>query len=263
MIRIGTSGFSYDDWTGAVYPAGTSKGDRFKLYCQRFDTVEINSTFYALSGPRPFERLAEQAPEGFLFAVKAYRGLTHEVESETFSRFAAQYKGEIAPLAEAGLLGAVLVQFPWRFKPTHQAAKLMEQLVDALAGLPLVFEFRNGEWARRSVFEWLKRHRVAYCCVDMPQLRGLMPPLAEATGAPGYVRFHGRNASKWWKHAEAWERYDYSYSQAELEAWVGKILDLEAATGQVLVYFNNHFAGQAVKNAEQFRILIKRARKGK
>jgi len=250
MLVVGTSGFSYDDWVGKVYPEGTKKAEMFSLYAQQFRSVEINSTFYSLTGPRLFERLLAKAPEGFGFSVKAYKGLTHEVDSETFSEFIVKYREELVPLVEAGALQAVLCQFPWKLKPEQEAKALLERLAGELGELPLVFEFRNQEWMRESVFEWLSQHKVGFCSVDEPQLKGLMPPEARATSEVGYLRFHGRNSQKWWHHTEAWERYDYLYTREELREWLPKIQQLEARTTLTVVYFNNHYAGQAVKNAQ-------------
>ena len=256
MLVVGTSGFSYDDWVGKVYPEGTKKNEMFSLYAQQFKSVEINSTFYALTGPGLFERLLAKAPEGFGFSVKAYKGLTHEVESETFGDLMVKYRQELSPLVEAGGLQAVLCQFPWKLKPEKAAKELLERLVGELGDLPLVFEFRNQEWMRESVFEWMTRHKVGFCSVDEPQLKGLMPPEARATSEIGYIRFHGRNSAKWWHHTEAWERYDYLYNMEEIREWLPKIRQLEATTQLTMVYFNNHYAGQAVKNAEMLLELM-------
>jgi uncharacterized protein YecE (DUF72 family) len=92
--------------------------------------------------------------------------------------------------------------------------------------------------------------------VDEPRLKGLVPPVAVATGPVGYVRFHGRNARQWYQHEHAWQRYDYSYSREELAEWVPKLRALEATTTQVLVYFNNAWQGQGLENSRTLKELL-------
>jgi uncharacterized protein YecE (DUF72 family) len=92
--------------------------------------------------------------------------------------------------------------------------------------------------------------------VDEPQLAGLMPPEARATGPVGYVRFHGRNAQKWWEHEQAWERYDYSYKDYELKEWIPKLRRLEGAAEVVLVYANNHYRSQSVNTLRALRAML-------
>jgi uncharacterized protein YecE (DUF72 family) len=92
--------------------------------------------------------------------------------------------------------------------------------------------------------------------VDQPRFKSLVPPVAVATGPVAYVRFHGRNYDKWWRHDEAWERYDYSYSDEELEEWLPKINQLDEESPLTLVYMNNHWQGQAVGTARQLRMLM-------
>jgi len=92
--------------------------------------------------------------------------------------------------------------------------------------------------------------------VDEPRLKGLLPPVAVATAPVAYVRFHGRNAAKWYNHEQAWERYNYTYSPAELAEWEPKLRELDAAAELTLVYFNNHYVGQAVRGARDLGQLL-------
>ncbi len=87
-------------------------------------------------------------------------------------------------------------------------------------------------------------------------MKGLLPPIAQATSQVAYVRFHGRNAAKWWQHQQAWERYDYSYSDDELREWLPKLRQLDAEAPLTLVYANNHFRGQSVQTVEQLGRLL-------
>ena len=100
---------------------------------------------------------------------------------------------------------------------------------------------------------------MGYCCVDEPQLQGLMPPVVWAGGPLGYVRFHGRNAAKWWDHQQAWERYDYSYSEEELREWIPRLQELESGVPLVLAYANNHYRGQSLQALRLLRTILAEA----
>jgi uncharacterized protein YecE (DUF72 family) len=97
---------------------------------------------------------------------------------------------------------------------------------------------------------------MGFCCVDEPQLEGLMPPTCMATSDIAYVRFHGRNSERWWKHEQAWERYDYTYNEDELREWVPRIQELQTAAPLTLVYANNHYRGQSVDTLHKLQQLL-------
>lgn len=122
--------------------------------------------------------------------------------------------------------------------------------------LPVVVEFRNAQWLTEETFALLREQRFGFCCADEPRLKGLLPPVAEATAQVAYVRFHGRNAQKWWQHAQAYERYDYTYRKEELEEWTPKIRKLNAAAETVFVFANNHYRGQGIDTARQLRLML-------
>ncbi len=252
MIFIGTSGFSYDDWVGPFYPAGLPQRDQLGFYAREFPTVEINTTYYRVPDPRLVQGWVARTPERFLFSVKAYQGLTHEREAPDFPGFVAALR----PLTEAGKLACILAQFPYSFHPTAENRAYLRRLREGFGDLPLVVEFRHVGWLRSETFDLLRSLRLGFCCVDEPRLPGLLPPMAVATGPVAYVRFHGRNAAKWYQHEHAWERYNYSYSADELREWVPKLRQLDAAAGLTLVYFNNHYAGQAVRGAHDLGQLL-------
>ncbi|HEX78269.1 MAG TPA: DUF72 domain-containing protein [Dehalococcoidia bacterium] len=254
MIYLGTSGFSYEDWVGPLYPPGLPKRDWLAYYAREFNACEINSTYYALPRPATLEQLARKTGAGFLFAVKAYQGLTHQREghAELFRSF----RSVLEPLIAEAKLGCVLAQFPYSFGPTPPNWDYLRSFHQRLADLPLVIEFRNARWLREEVFSWLAEHDVGFCCVDEPRLPNLLPPLARATSRIAYVRFHGRNAAKWWQHEHAWERYDYSYSAEELAEWVPKVRHLDIVAEKTFVFANNHWRGQAVTTIRQLRTLL-------
>jgi len=252
MIRIGTSGFSYDDWVGPFYPEGLPARAQLAFYAREFSTVEINTTYYRVPDMRLVQGWAEKTPADFLFAVKAYQGLTHERERPDCAPFVAA----LQPLAATDKLACVLAQFPYSFHPTPDNRAYLGWLRDGLGDLPAVIELRHADWVTPATFELLRSLGLGFCCVDEPRLRGLPPPVAAATGPVAYVRFHGRNAAKWYNHDQAWERYNYTYTAAELQEWAPQIRTLDAAAPLTLVYFNNHYVGQAVKGARDLGQLL-------
>lgn len=252
MIRLGTSGFSYDDWIGPVYPPELPRWQWLGHYATLFDTVELNVTYYRHADRKTASGWVQRTPDGFLFAVKAHGSLTHERQDPEVSAF----RESLAPLTEQGRLGCVLAQFPHSFHATPQNADYLDALRDHLGGLPVVVEFRDAGWLSEETFERLRRLQLGFCCVDEPQLKGLMPPLAAVTGPLAYVRLHGRNAAKWWEHEKAWERYDYTYRDEELREWVPRLRALEAEAELTLVYANNHYRGQSVEALQALSRLL-------
>ncbi len=254
MIRIGTSGFSYDDWKGRFYPARTRREEMLSFYARSFVTVEINTTFYRIPGPGLLADLARRTPAGFDFVVKVHQSLTHtpEPDPEAFGAVRAA----VAPLAEAGKLGALLAQFPHSFRRSRAAELRLAELRREFPVGPLVVEFRHAGWAQERTFALLRDLDIGFCCVDEPALDGLMPPVARATADIGYVRFHGRNAAKWFNHDQAHERYEYHYSPAELSEWVDPVLRLETETERTYALFNNHYLGNAAENARDLARLL-------
>jgi uncharacterized protein YecE (DUF72 family) len=119
-----------------------------------------------------------------------------------------------------------------------------------------VVEFRHAQWLKPEVFGWLRDRNIGFCCVDEPQLPNLLPPLAEVTSDIGYVRFHGRNAAKWWQREHAYERYDYAYSAEELKEWLPRINKLNSLTEKTFVFANNHWRGQAIGTIRQLRFML-------
>ncbi len=253
MICVGTSGFKFDDWRGTFYPEGLKEKDWLNYYGERFGCLEVNASFYKLLHPATFFQMAKKVPDGFRFTVKAYRSLTHEpAENQAdFTTFLAS----LQPLIDAEKFGCVLAQFPNAFHNTPGNRQYLSHFLEHFGNYPLVVEFRNREWARDEVFEYLRARQVGWCAVDEPQFRSLMPPIAIATSPIGYVRFHGRNYEKWWK-GDNKTRYDYLYKPEELQEWVPKIRAMEQQTDLVYVFMNNCFAGQAAKNAADMRTLL-------
>jgi uncharacterized protein YecE (DUF72 family) len=254
MIYVGTSGYSYKDWVGCFYPEELPAGRYLEFYAERFPAVEVDYTYYRMPDPQTLAGMARRTPPEFRFAVKATSLLTHEPQAA--EQDFAEYRRGVEPLQEAGKLAAVLAQFPYSFQNSEPHRAYLAHLRRSLPDLPLVVEFRHVSWIIEPIFALLRELQLGFCCVDQPRFSRLVPPVAVATSEVGYVRFHGRNAEKWWTHAESWQRYDYLYSEAELSEWVGKVGGLAAATGETLVFFNNHYQAQAARNAQTFADLL-------
>jgi uncharacterized protein YecE (DUF72 family) len=250
MIYIGTSGFSYDDWKGEFYPAKIAKKDMLAYYARSFGAVEINSTYYAIPGAASFASMDRKTPDDFRFVVKAHKDMTH-AETPNAAGFDA-FMGSIGPLIDSGKLGCVLAQYPWGFKPNEVNIGRLRDLRDRLGDVRAVVEFRNSEWVNDETFGLLRELDLGFCCVDEPQLKGLMPKVSVVTSETGYIRFHGRNAKNWWKHEESHERYDYLYSEEELQEWVPKAEEVIENASDTYMFFNNHFRGKSAINARMF-----------
>ena len=255
VISIGTSGFDYDDWRGFFYPADLAKRRFLEHYAMHFRAVELNFSYYRMPTARQIESMVERTGGEVTFAVKAHRSMTHDRDAANREHDA--FAEALAPAREAGVLGAVLAQFPQSFHQTQENRLYLRRLADRI-GPPFVAEFRRADWSTHPILDWLSRTGVGYCCVDEPRIKGLMPPAAVATASPGYVRFHGRNAAKWYEHDQPHERYDYRYDRRELAEWIPRIREIEKGAGEVLVFFNNHFQAKAVDGAKALGQMLAR-----
>jgi uncharacterized protein YecE (DUF72 family) len=132
----------------------------------------------------------------------------------------------------------------------------LEKLKARLHPFPIVVEFRHAAWAREETFRFLQDQELGFCAVDEPRLKGLFPAIVRATAAVAYVRFHGRNAARWWKHEKASQRYDYLYRREELEEWVPKIRALDREAEKTFVFTNNHFESKAAVNARMLMEML-------
>ncbi len=254
-ILVGTSGYSFDDWVGKFYPHGIRKGAMLSYYVHSFPAVEVNSTYYRIPNPAVLHQMEKKTPPGFEFIIKAHKSMTHSLDAgeETYSQFLEI----LEPIQDAGKFSGVLLQFPWGFKNTESNSEHLESLREGLPDIPLFVEFRNAEWIQEETFSLLRRLSIGYCCVDEPNLKGLVPPVVERTNDFGYVRLHGRNARNWWRRGGGGDRYDYLYSEDELKDWVVKIRKLAAEAKKTYVFFNNCHAGQAASNAKLMQELLK------
>jgi uncharacterized protein YecE (DUF72 family) len=234
-LHVGCSGWNYRSWRGAFYPEGEPARRWLELYAERFDTVEVNTTFYRLVARAAVERWVEQSPAGFCFAVKASRYLTHIKRLAGIREGVGRFYERIEPLAAAGKLGPVLWQLPENFH--RDDARLAEALALAPPGRH-AFEFRHPSWFAPEVYALLREHGAALVVGDHPE----RPFQALETTAPfAYARFHyghrGRRGN---------------YSPAELDEWAGRLRSMRART-ELFVYFNNDWEAFAPRNAEALR----------
>ena len=236
-IHIGTSGFYYEHWRGVFYPQDLAKRRFFEYYMKQFDTVELNSTFYHLPRLKTTEHWAQISPEDFLFALKAYRGITHYRKLKDVREELIRYLHLIKPLKPK--LASILFQLP----PSLSVDAAL--LKDFLEMLPRSYrhtiEFRHESWMREEIFNLLKSYNVAMCINDFEKHT---TPF-EMTADFGYIRFHGPTG-----------RYGGSYDEAALAGWAEKIAEASKELKEMFVYFNNDVAGYAVQNAMQLRRML-------
>ncbi|HEY6928360.1 MAG TPA: DUF72 domain-containing protein, partial [Thermoanaerobaculia bacterium] len=176
FVRIGTAGWSYEDWNAIVYPEKPPRGfDRLALMASLFDTNEINSTFYRIPPPSMSENWARKVEHNprFLFTAKLYRGFTHERESGDADRDA--FLEAMRPLREAKRLGCVLVQFPMSFHDAPQNRGHLEKTLVRLEPLSCAVEFRHASWNTEEARRLLARHDAAFVNIDQPALSDNLP----------------------------------------------------------------------------------------
>ncbi len=262
-VFIGTSGYQFEDWFGTVYPESLRRKDVLEYYSHElgFNCVELNYTYYRLPSFFTSRAIVKKVPEGFKFAVRSYREMTHDIwedeerkkikdTSEIFDLF---IEG-ILPLKEEGKLGPVLLQFPYSFWPSEETLRYLEFCKEKLSDFDVVVEFRNRAWVKRDIFDFLKKFNLGYCIVDEPKIRGLHPLVPALTSKTGYIRLHGRNPR--WFEAEKEERYNYFYNEQELREVLSKVKKVFEEAEKTYIFFNNCTGGSALKNALMLKRIL-------
>jgi len=270
-IRIGTSGWHYDHWTGPFYPADLPKEKWLEYYAQHFDTVELNNTFYHLPKPPALKRWHNLTPKNFLYAVKASRYITHIKRLKDVPEELTRFLDLAALLGRK--LGPVLYQLP---PSLHKDLARLESFLQVLCNVILnpslcsrtgsaqrpvlrssssatakdgseeslsrqprsVFEFRHESWYCEDTYELLRRFGVGFCIHD---LSGLESPRV-VTSDIIYVRFHGTTG-----------RYSGCYSKSTLRDWAKWLKDHTKDVRGIYVYFNNDACAYAVRNAKELK----------
>jgi uncharacterized protein YecE (DUF72 family) len=237
-IRIGTSGWYYDHWKETFYPPGLPKSRWLEYYAGHFNTVEINNTFYHLPKEKTLQRWCEIAPQGFLYAVKASRYITHIKKLSDVAESLDFFCERVGLLEDA--LGPVLYQLP---PSLHKDLGRLETFLRLLPRKPpAIFEFRHQSWYEDDTFELLNKRGVGFCIHD---LSGNESPRV-VTGDIVYVRFHGTTG-----------RYAGDYPESQLQDWARWLKDQAQRARALYAYFNNDIRGHAVKNAKQLKELLK------
>jgi uncharacterized protein YecE (DUF72 family) len=242
--RIGCSGWNYKAWSGSFYPRTLPPARWLEFYAERFDTVEINNTFYRLPERSTFEGWRARLPKHFLAAIKASRFLTHmkrlrdpvEPVDRLFSRADA--------LAQR--LGPVLYQLPGNFTcDLSRLETFLKALPKRLRGMRLyhVMEFRHPSWYVKDTFDLLEEQHVSLCLHDKLGSKIVEPPV----GPLVYLRFHGTSG-----------HYHGSYGRRELTAWAHRLAEYAQEGRKVFAYFNNDPGASAVRNALTLRNAVQR-----
>jgi uncharacterized protein YecE (DUF72 family) len=300
-IRIGTCSWADEALSKHWYPKGLSAGERLGFYAQHFDTVEVDSTYYRLPAEEMVRRWAERTPDGFVMHVKAFGLMTrHPVKLEALppdlrddaptddkgrvERPSREFRGEVfrrflealEPLRSAGKLGGILFQFPSYVVYKDRSLEYLQWAREQLGDDDMLVEFRHVSWLddehRDETLRFLEGLGATHVIVDAPRIEGaknVAPTVLALTSPTAYVRFHGRNADTWNKRGgSAAERFDYLYSDDELEEWVGPLRELAGQAEQAYAFFNNNSTSpdgrggrmaQAAANAKALQRLLQSA----
>jgi uncharacterized protein YecE (DUF72 family) len=310
-LRIGTSGWNYlsgpGAWKGVFYPLEARRHGRGRVfddlayYAERFDTVEVNSTFYGQPRAEVTAGWVARTPSYFEFSVKLFQKFTHPgmyqkgakgasgarstagARSASGARGASGAKGAskanrassaatsagegstvisqsdldefragIDPLARAGKLGALLAQFPASFKDTPESRESLDRLLRAFRDYPVAVELRHRSWSDHvaETLTLLNEYGAAWTQIDEPKFKfSIRQNLLPNVKSFYYMRLHGRNAAKWWRHETRDDRYDYLYTERELKPFAETAQAARTLVRKMYLYLNNHFAAKSVANA--------------
>ena len=300
-VRIGTCSWADEALSKHWYPRGVPAGERLSYYAQHFDTVEVDSTYYRLPVEEMVRRWAERTPGGFVMHVKAFGLMTrHPVKLESLppdlrddaptddkgrvDRPSREFRGEVfrrflealEPLRAAGKLGGILFQFPSYVVYKDRSLDYLRWTREQLGADEMLVEFRHASWLddehRDETLRFLEELRATHVIVDAPHIDGaknVAPTVLALTSPTAYVRLHGRNADTWNKRGgSASERFDYLYSDEELQEWVGPLRELAGQAEQAYAFFNNNATSpdgrggrmaQAAANAKALQRLLQSA----
>jgi uncharacterized protein YecE (DUF72 family) len=280
-IRIGTCSWADEALSKHFYPPKLPAKERLAYYADYFDTVEVDSTYYRLPSESMVQGWAERTPDGFTMHVKAFGLMTrHPVKVEVLpedlrdampvdergrvDRPPRELRGEVfrrflealAPLRDAGKLGGILFQLPPYVVFKSHSFDYLEWARGQLGSDAMLVEFRHRSWLeednRAETLSFLERIGAAYVTVDAPKsddAKNLIPTIPAVTNGVAYVRFHGRNLGTWNKRGgSAAERFDYLYSDAELEEWVPTLRELAGESQEAYAFFNNNASSADPEN---------------
>ncbi|KPJ53180.1 MAG: hypothetical protein AMS16_05550 [Planctomycetes bacterium DG_58] len=254
-LFVGTAGWSYPDWEGIFYPRKKPRGfDELRYLARYFNAVELNNTFYRPPLANYAKRWVERTADAgrFHFTLKLWQRFTHERQQPYTNEDLRTFKEGIEPLAASDRLGGILIQFPWSFQSNAENAEYLERLSADFAEYRRFIEVRHKSWQNEEAFDFFRRLGLNWTNIDQPISKTSVRPSALVTGDAAYVRLHGRNYKAWFdRDAGRDERYNYLYSDDELDEWVQKIQTLVGTVDFVYAFTNNHFRGQAPANSLQ------------
>jgi uncharacterized protein YecE (DUF72 family) len=293
-ILVGTSSWADPGFVKEWYPPKMVARERLPWYAQRFGYVELNSSFYAVPDRTTVHKWVQETPDDFVFDVKAHRLLSRhsapleslppelrddarttgrgrvQLTPELETALAERLVEETAPLAEAGKLGAYLVQLTPAFSPGRHRLEELDGLVAALRPHRVAIELRHRGWVsdkrREDTLRWFADGDVAFVDVDAPpdDHFSIMPSGLDAVTADGlaYLRLHGRNGDGYLKGKSVAERFGWRYDDRELEEVADRVQGLAEQAGEVHVAFNNNRGDDAPTAAQRFRALLGQAPAG-
>src|SRR3954447_22869376 len=286
-ILVGTSSWADPGFVEKWYPPGMAAKDRLPWYAERFETVEVNSSFYAIPEQGTVSRWSEVTPDRFIFDYKLHKALSRhsaEMQSlpphlrdgvETTPRGRVRLTREledalldrtceaVSPLEQAGKLGSFLLQLTPAFSPQKHDLDELAPLAEKLAPRPLAIEFRHRGWVEErhaeATLEWLSDHDAAFVAVDAPKEVHvpIMPDIDAVTRRDlAYIRMHGRNAEGYMKGKSVAERFGWEYTDEELEEIKRRVESMAEQAAAVHVQFNNNRGRDAPTSARRFRQLV-------
>jgi len=244
MIRIGTSGWSYKDWIGNFYRAGSKPNELLSQYAEKFNTVEIDSTFYGVPRKSTVENWYKAVPDDFKFSAKFPKKITHESDLTGVEDLLHKFLETMSVLKEK--LGPLLIQFPYGFKP-EMSGNLYRFLKTLPTGFEFVLEIRNKKWLTDPFYDGLRENGIGLTLLDHPW----MPKPEIMTSRILYVRFLGDR--KLIPDNFSFERAD---REKELDSWIKIVKALEDKTDDFYGYFNNHYSGHSPTTAKRFRDMM-------
>lgn len=242
MIYIGTSGWSYDHWTGLFYPEDLKKSQWLPYYSKHFDTVELNMSFYRYPFQNMLKGWKNKLPENFKMTFKAHRQITHHKKFQEVKENLDRFYNMVGEMGDRA--GCILFQSPPSFKKTTENEEVLRNFLDQTdSSFHNVIEFRHASWWNEETLNVLKKYNVAFCTVSGIK----MPPDVMISADFAYFRFHGPD-----------KVYASEYSEEKLHQWADSINDLLSGgqINDVFCYFNNDFYGFAVKNAKMLQSLL-------
>jgi uncharacterized protein YecE (DUF72 family) len=283
-LRVGTSGWNYPTgkgtWNGLFYPKPRPKGfDELVYYAEHFDTVEVNSTFYGQPRAEVCRVWAERTPASFEFSVKLYQKFTHPrmFEERVRKTLPEDARGErdlvetiarpneadldefrrgIEPLASSGKLGVLLAQFPPSFKNDAPSRDYLTGLLRAFSDHATAVELRHRSWSDdiRETLGLLNGFGAGWVQIDEPKFKfSIRQNYLPNVKGVYYMRLHGRNFEKWWRHGKSEDRYDYLYSAAELREFTETAGAARQLVKKAYLYTNNHYSAKSVANAAMIK----------